>query len=84
MKFSAVPVLLTLLVRAGLTAGETFSIPLDLRGLENLEFEERDLNAVPPGVKVPGTNPLYLCGNDDSGDIVHIQNVDFSPATPVR
>lgn len=94
MRFSTVPALLALVLRARLTVGATFSIPIDLRGLEDVnidDFEENDDlepwdwdETAPPGVKVPGNNPLYLCGQDDSGDAFKIKNADFSPAKPVR
>lgn len=92
MRLSTIPAFLALLLHARLALGETFSIPLELRGLDdiglgvddNLEPWDDDFPAGPPGLKVPGTNPLYLCGQDDSGDLIKIENIDFSPAKPVR
>lgn len=74
--------------------GASFSFPIDLRGLEDINIDSFDVDdglepwdwdeAAPPGVKIPGNNPLYLCGADDSADTLKIKNVDFSPVEPVR
>lgn len=91
MQLVTVTALVALAMRARATAVKTFSIPLDLRGMDTIDFDVDDdpmpwgdEDNAPPGVKVPGDNPLYLCGQDDSGDIVKIKSLDFSPATPVR